>query len=126
MDMNSTEKLLASDVDGMVSYDYLVNNIDTNSVAVGLAVENIGRVDQTGQFAASAARFLHAIDPVHFEEEIDTLLKIAIDKDREKAYLPSLLSCIWGEDYLSRVDELREADDNFRRIYKRVHPSSSI
>lgn len=124
--MDSTEKLLASDPDGMTSYEFLVNNFDLHPEAVALAVDNIGRVDATGQFAASAARFLHATDPDRFVSEIDRLLKQAIDKDREKAYLPSLLSCIWGDDYTARVDELRECDDNFRRIYKRVHPASAI
>ena len=124
--MDNTEKLLATDTDGMVSYEYLVNHIDADTKAVDLAVENIGRVDTTGQFAASAARFLHAMDSKRFASEIDCLLKLAIDKDREKAYLPSLLSCIWGADYLARAEELREKDDNFRRIYKRVHPSGII
>ncbi len=124
--MDNVEKLLASDSDGMVSYEYLVNNFDRHPEVVGLAVENIGRVDSTGQFAASAARFLHATDAARFAAEIDTLLKQAIDKDRDKAYLPSLLSCIWGNDYAERADALREADDNFRRIYKRVHPASAI
>lgn len=124
--MDQIDKLLLEDVDGMATYEFMVNNIDLHPELVSKAVENLQRVDHTGQFASSAARFLHAINARHFAADIDCLLKQAIDKDREKAYLPSLLSCIWGDDYASRVDELREADDNFRRIYKRVHPSSAI
>lgn len=124
--MDTTEKLLADDPDGMASYECLVNNFDSDATLLQAAIENIGRVDTTGQFAASAARFLAAVSPVRFAAEIDRLLKMAIDKDRDKAYLPDLLSSIWGPDYHAHVEELREKDDNFRRIYKRVHPVSIL
>lgn len=124
--MNDADKILAQDSDGMVSYEYLVNHCDAPCEHLSVAVESIGRLDTTGQFAASAARFLSALGRDDFAPLIDTLLKQAIDKDREKAYLPSLLSSIWGEDYALHADTLRETDDNFRRIYKRVHPSSAI
>lgn len=124
--MDTTEKLLAEDRDGMASYECLVNNFDSDPSVLHTAIDNIEKVDSTGQFAASAARFLAAVSPEAFAPEIDRLLKMAIDKDREKAYLPDLLSSIWGSDYHSHVEELREKDDNFRRIYKRVHPASMI
>lgn len=110
----------------MASYEYLVNNIDLDPKAVEMAIDNIARVDTTGQFAASAARFLAAVGRERFATDIDRLLKQVIDKDRNKSYMPDLLPCIWGEDYSQHVEELREADDNFRRIYKRVHPLSCI
>ena len=49
-----------------------------------------------------------------------------IDKDREKQYMPALLPAIWGTDYMNRAEELRDLDDNFRRIFKRVHPIGII
>lgn len=123
--MDSTDKILSEDHDGMASYEYLVNNIGILD-AVEAAIDSIGRADSTGQFAASVARFLAAIGKDQYAAQIDRLLKQVIDKDRNKSYLPSLLSCIWGDDYAMRADELREKDDNFRRIYKRVHPSGLL
>lgn len=124
--MDSNEKILASDTDGMASYELLVNNIDGDRQTLSKAVENLHRVDTSGQFAASAARFLAAVSREQFADLIDTLLKQVIEKDRDKAYLPDLLPCIWGADYTEHINELRETDDNFRRIYKRVHPSSAL
>lgn len=120
----------ASDVmpshDGMTAYEFLVNNINSDKQLIDNAVDSIVNNDTTGQFSASAARFLAAIDPESFSVEIDHLLKSAIDKDRDKHYLPDLLQGIWGKDYMARADILRETDDNFRRIYKRVHPAGII
>ena len=45
-----------------------------------------------------------------------------IDKDRERKYIGSLLEALWGADYHDNADKLRETDDNFRRIYKRMFP----
>ena len=53
----------------------------------------------------------------------DTLIKAAIDKDRERVYLGDLAATIWGNDYQSRARQLAEEDDNFRRIYKRLYPN---
>ena len=124
MDIN--EKALAEDKDGMASYECLVNNFNSDPELLQAAIDNMERVDATGQFTASAARFLAAISPNEYSREIDRLLKLAIDKDRAKAYLPDLLSSIWGADYELHAEELREKDDNFRRIYKRVYPASMI
>ncbi len=50
----------------------------------------------------------------------------AIDKDREHKYLPDLLQGLYGADYEVRAKELIAADDNFRRIYKRLFPTTVI
>ena len=121
--MNSDlKKILDSDTDGLVSYEYLANHIDSCQDVINDIIENIIRVDKTGQFDASTARYLNAIDKETFAEYISRLIAAAIEKDREHRYLGDLLQGIWGEDYAKHVDELNAKDDNFRRIDKRLFP----
>ncbi len=89
-------------------------------------VQNMIQVDKTGQFVASAARYLAAIEQQAYSKPISTLIAAAIDKDRERKYLPDLISGIWGSDYADRAEELSKTDDNFRRIYKRLNPTGAI
>ncbi|MDE6461048.1 MAG: hypothetical protein K2K52_09520 [Paramuribaculum sp.] len=89
-------------------------------------VQNMINVDSTGQFVASAARYLAAIEPNEYAEYISTLISAAIDKDRERKYLPDLISGIWGSDYKDKAAELSAADNNFRRIYKRLNPTGAL
>ena len=114
-------KKLRKDEDGLATYEYIANNIGNCEDFMPKLVENIIQVDRNGQFVVSTARYLHAIDKDKYAESIDTLIKAAIERDREHKYIPDLLSSIWGADYAERVEELNK-DDNFRRIYKRVFP----
>lgn len=114
---------LEADADGMATYEYIVNNVDSCLDDMPELTENLRRVDLSGQFLASTARFLAAIDRQKFQDPIRLLIEAAIEKDRERRYISSLLEAIWGKDYHDRVDELREQDDNFRRIYKRIYPT---
>ncbi len=114
-------KKLRKDEDGLATYEYIANNIGNCDDIMPKLVENIIQVDRNGQFVVSTARYLHAIDKDKYAESIDTLIKAAIERDREHKYIPDLLSSIWGADYAERVEELNK-DDNFRRIYKRVFP----
>lgn len=124
--MNDILKNLSKDEDGMLTYEYIANNVSDCSEIMPELIENMRRVDSTGQFVASTARFLAAIDKDHFSSAIDSLIEAAIEKDREHRYLGSLLKGIWGADYENKADILRETDDNFRRIYKRIYPTSVI
>ena len=124
--MSELTKILEGDTDGMATYEYIVNNIDTCSEDMTAIVDNLKRVDVSGQFLASTARFLMAVDPERFSIWLTPLVDAAIQKDREHKSILSLLEAIWGKDYADRADELRESDDNFRRIYKRVFPQSPI
>ena len=85
-------------------------------------IKNIIDVDKTGQFVVSAARYLNAINAQKYAADIDLLIKAAIIKDRDRAYLPALASSIWGSDYREKAADLAANDDNFRRIYKRLYP----
>lgn len=113
---------VASDTDGMATYEYIVNNVETCLDEMEPLLENLKRVDRTGQFLASTARFLAAVDRKKFGDWLSPLIEGAIEKDRERRYISSLLEAIWGADYMERADELRASDDIFRRLYKRVYP----
>lgn len=124
--MSEILKNLAGDQDGMATYDYIVNNVDSCIDSMPELLENLRRVDISGQFLASTARFLCAVDRDKFAGWIQPLVEGAIEKDRERRYIGALLQAIWGTDYKERADELKASDDTFRRIYKRVYPGDGI
>lgn len=118
----SAKKRLEKDSNGLLTYEYIANNIDSCMEDMDWLVANMIAVDLSGQFVASAARYLYAIDADGYKEFISQLIAAVIEKDREHRYLPDLIQGIWGDDYAQRVEEL-STDDNFRRIYKRLYPS---
>jgi hypothetical protein len=120
--MTESIKRLLSDSDGMATYDYIVNNVDTCVGDLPDLIDNLVRVDRTGQFLASTVRFLAAVDRESFRPFLGPLIDAAIDKDRERRYIGSLLEALWGADYKDKADSLCRTDDNFRRIYKRIYP----
>ncbi len=120
-------KNLRRDPDGLLTYEYLANHIgECGPDEIDALIENMERVDLSGQFMASAARYLNAIDPEGYSPAIRTLVAGAIDKDREHKYLSDLMHGLYGEDCLERASQLCAADDNFRRIYKRLYPTNVI
>lgn len=123
--MNDHLKHLEADQDGMATYEYLVNNATSSVDDMPDIIAHLRNIDRTGQFLASSARFLAAINRELFADAIESLIEGAIEKDRERRYIPSLLEAIWGADYQQRADELRLSDNNFRRIYKRVYPTGT-
>lgn len=122
----SDRKSLAADPDGLKTYEYIANHVDTCRADIGELVDNMARVDLTGQFLASAARYLHAIDPEVFAEPVRRLVSATIDRDREHRYLADILTGIYGPDYKEHAEELQASDNNFRRIYKRLFPTTAI
>lgn len=120
------KKTLAADIDGLKSYEYIANNIEDGLEDIDYVISNMARADQSGQFLASAARYLHAIDSVKFEEQIRSLISYTIDRDREHRYIGDILNSIYGSDYQQRASELINSDNNFRRIYKRLFPTNPI
>lgn len=120
------KKRLSADSDGLLTYEYIANHIGTEALDIEWLVCNMERVDASGQFTASAARYLNAIDPALFAAQISALIAATIDKDREHKYLPSLMTSIYGADCEQRAAELSLSDNNFRRIYKRLHPTSAL
>lgn len=120
------KKQLSQDADGLLTYEYIANHIGNCDEIMDELVDNMILVDSTGQFVVSAARYLYAIDGERYSAQISKLIATAIEKDRERRYLPDLIIAIWGADYRDRADELNATDDNFRRIYKRITPSECI
>lgn len=110
----------------MALYEYIVNNVDTCSEKMDSLICDLKKVDSSGQFLASTARFLAAVDREKFGGSIPALIEGAIEKDREHRYIGQLLEAIWGKDYAERAEELRAEDDVFRRLYKRVYPSGAF
>ncbi len=120
-------KQLRRDPDGLLTYEYLANHIgECEPADIDTLIENMGTVDLTGQFLASAARYLNAIDSEGYAPAIRRLVAGAIDKDREHRYLPDLITGLYGSDYMERAEALCASDDNFRRLYKRLCSSSAI
>ena len=115
-------KSLRQDTDGLVTYEYLANHIDTCEADMDTIVDNMVNADRTGQFLASAARYLHAIDPQRYAAVIDKLVSATIDKDREHNYLPALMRGIYGDDYATDAEQRCATDRNFRRMYQRLFP----
>lgn len=124
MDKDSLKELQA-DVDGLATYEYLANHIDDCEADLSFLIENMIKVDPNGQFLVSASRYLAAIDREHFAEAINQMVAAAIDKDRERRYIGDLLDALYGADYKERAAELAAADNNFRRIYKRIYPNQN-
>lgn len=122
----ATKKALAHDNDGLTTYEYIANHIDSCGEDLDWLTDNMGRADLTGQFVISAARYLYAINPVEFAPAIDKLIALGIDKDREHRYIGALMKQMYGEDYRDRAAELSAADNNFRRIYKRLFPEGVL
>ena len=119
---NSTKKLLDSDTNGLLTYEYIANNMGSIDDDLPALVDNMIMKDRTGQFVVSTARYLNAIDCDKYAPSIDMLVKAAIAKDRDHVYLAYLASSLWGADYKEHAAELSAKDDNFRRIYKRLYP----
>lgn len=107
---------------GMEVYQYIVDHCESCDDKMDDLIIRLRQVDISGQFLASTARYLAAVDREKFEPWLGSLIEGAIDKDRERRYIGSLLRAIWGDDFESHADELSSTDNNFRRIYKRIHP----
>ena len=119
---NSTKNMLENDSNGLLTYEYIANNMGSIDEDMSVLVDNMILKDRTGQFVVSTARYLNAIDREKYAASIDLLVKAAIAKDRDHVYLGTLASSLWGPDYKEHAEQLSETDDNFRRIYKRLYP----
>ena len=121
MDTN-TKKMLENDSNGLLTYEYIANNMGNIDDDMAELVDNMILKDRTGQFVVSTARYLNAIDRDKYAPCIDLLVKAAIAKDRDHVYLSYLAASLWGDDFKEHAAELSAKDDNFRRIYKRLYP----
>lgn len=124
--MNNDQTKKTPEEEGMAIYEYIVDNAENDTLRMEDMIMKLRRVDTTGQFLCSTARYLAAVDRERFGNWIAPLVEGAIEKDRDRRYIGSLLQALWGDDYADRVEELKASDDNFRRIYKRIYPSEGM
>ncbi len=120
------EKVKSADEVGMEIYEYIVDNAETPDFNLDECVNKLSEVDMSGQFLCSTARYLAAVDRNRYEKWIAPLVEAAINKDKDRNYIGSLLQALWGEDYKERATALCESDNNFRRIYKRIFPTGAF
>lgn len=120
------DKQVSLEQQGLEIYQYIVDHCEQDTDQLSELIGKLRSVDTSGQFLASTARYLSALDREKFAPWLSPLIEGAIDRDREHRYIGSLLEAIWGEDYRDRIDSLKESDNNFRRIYKRIYPDSPI
>lgn len=116
----------AFDEAGLEAYQQILDHCESCGEELSDYIAHLRRVDNSGQFLASTARYLAALDREKFEPWLTPLIEEAIEKDREHRYIGSLLKAIWGEDYRERAETLKQTDNNFRRIYKRLFPETLI
>lgn len=126
MSENSTQSPATDEGKGMEIYEYIVNNVEDCRERLDSLIMEMKRADKSGQFLASTARFLAAVDREAFAEFLPQLIEGAIERDRERRYIGQLPEAIWGPDYKERAEELSATDDVFRRLYKRVCPSGTF
>ncbi|MDE7497016.1 MAG: hypothetical protein K2M67_09230, partial [Muribaculaceae bacterium] len=60
--MDDSLKHLTEDSDGMATYEWIVNNPENCPAEMDFLIDNLKRCDVSGQFLASTARFLNAVD----------------------------------------------------------------
>lgn len=124
--MSEDNSMIISEDEGMKIYEYIVDHAENEDLLMGDMVMKLRNSDRTGQFLCSTARYLAAVDRERFDQWIAPLVEGAIEKDRDRRYIGSLLEALWGSDYKDRAEELKSIDDNFRRIYKRLYESSAM
>lgn len=124
--MNEQNNTVIPEEEGMRIYEYIVDNAENSELQMGDMVMKLRNADATGQFLCSTARYLAAVDRERFNNWIAPLVEGAIERDRDRRYIGSLLEALWGADYKEKAEELKLKDDNFRRIYKRLFEQSAM
>lgn len=126
MTQQDIDRLARTDTDGLLTYEFIANNVDACDDMLPQLIQVLCAADRSGQFTASAARFLNAVAPTRFASAVAALAEATIDRDREHRYLADLMLSLYGPDCAERAAELSAEDRNFRRMYKRVYPDSAM
>ena len=126
--MTETEikELKDRDKDGLLIYECIANNAGQDDACLPELCKALAEVDLSGQFTASAARFLHAVDSTRYADLVRPLVSATIDRDRERKYLGDLFQCLYGPVEGLDVAAMSAADNNFRRMYKRLFADTAM
>ncbi len=120
------KELINRDTDGLLIYEYIANNTGRDDSVLPALCEALCEIDRTGQFTASAARFLNAVDAVAYADEVRRLAESTIDRDRERRYIGDLMESLYGPVDALDIKAMSAADNNFRRMYKRLYADSAM
>lgn len=120
------KELKDRDKDGLLIYECIANNAGQDDAYLPELCKALAEVDLSGQFTASAARFLHAVDSTGYADLVRPLVSATIDLDRERKYLGDLFQCLYGPVEDLDVAAMSAADNNFRRMYKRLFADTAM
>lgn len=120
------KELKDRDKDGLLIYECIANNAGQDDACLPELCKALAEVDHSGQFTASAARFLHAVDRTGYADLVRPLVSATIDLDRERKYLGDLFQCLYGPVEGLDVAAMSAADNNFRRMYKRLFADTAM
>lgn len=119
-------KQIETGKDVLKTYEFLANHLfELEDDDLRKIVDVLDDADRSGQYLASGARYLNAIDNERFKDHIRRMTSLTIDRDREHKYIGELISALYGAEYFNRVEEL-SSDSNFRRMYKRLFPEGAL
>lgn len=119
-------KAVELDTEGLSTYEFIVNHLyELNDDQLNEIIDNLSRIDSTGQYLASASRYMHAVEADRFAPYTERMIGLTIDRDREHRYIGELMTAFYGNDYKEKAGEL-SADNNFRRMYKRLFPEGAL
>lgn len=120
------KELKDRDKDGLLIYECIANNAGQDDACLPELCKALAEVDHSGQFTASAARFLHAVDSTRYADLVRPLVSATIDLDRERKYIGDLFQCLYGPVEGLDVAAMSAADNNFRRMYKRLFADTAM
>lgn len=120
------KELKERDKDGLLIYESIANNAGQDDACLPELCEALAAVDHSGQFTASAARFLHAVNAEAYDAIVRPLVSATIDLDRERKYLGDLFQSLYGPVEDLDVEAMSAADNNFRRMYKRLYAEAPM
>ena len=120
------KELKDRDKDGLLIYECIANNAGQDDACLPELCKALAEVDLSGQFTASAARFLHAVDSTRYADLVRPLVAATIDLDRERKYIGDLFQCLYGPVEGLDVAAMSAADNNFRRMYKRLFADTAM
>ncbi len=120
------KELKDRDKDGLLIYECIANNAGQDDACLPELCKALAEVDLSGQFTASAARFLHAVDSTRYADLVRPLVSATIDLDRERKYIGDLFQCLYGPVEGLDVAAMSAADNNFRRMYKRLFADTAM